>query len=168
MLVVSAVLAFILAGHLYDIARADEHWPFSSYQMFSDPRRNLDFEAIRLFGVPASGADAFPLLDRAYLEPFDRARIHLAFNLMDKACCADRVEVVCDRAASADPRTARICAAMKDTFERYASLHAHGRHDGPPLRAIELRHLKWHLDPEARNVDRPDVSMRLVYYAGGS
>jgi hypothetical protein len=51
---------------------------------------------------------------------------------------------------------------LRDVLVRYESRRVNGEHDGPPLQAVRAYHLTWALDPQARNVDTPDVKHMLA------
>ena len=137
--IVNGLLAFLVCGSLYDIARDQEHWPFSQYPMFSGIWRATTFRWYRLVGVRDDGGEV--VLDRSrYIQPFDQSRLHLAFVQLAQRSDADTA----------------IHAAVANCLARYERQRALGEHDGPPLRAMRLYLLEWHLDPEARNVDHPD------------
>jgi hypothetical protein len=51
--------------------------------------------------------------------------------------------------------------ALLDTLRRYEELRAAGRHDGPPLQSVRLYIVRWQLDAQAANLNRPDYR-RLI------
>ncbi|HEX6940098.1 MAG TPA: hypothetical protein VF158_11855 [Longimicrobiales bacterium] len=141
LLLVDAVLLFVLAGSLYDIARFREHWPFSPYWMYSHARVARTIEAAQLYGVAADGTGREVLLsDPRAIYPFDITKLRVALERM-----------------AADPAGAgRLRAALADCLARYETLRRDGAHDGPPLAGVRLYRAEWTLDPWARNVARPD------------
>jgi hypothetical protein len=144
-LVVSAFLAFLIGGSLYDIAIDGEHWPFSQYPMFSGVWRATTFRWYRLAGVRDDGQEV--MLDRArYIRPFDSSRLHLAFV----------------RIAARPDKEQALHAAVADCLERYERLRQSGAHDGPPLRAMRLYLLGWQIQANARNVDHPDERLLVA------
>jgi len=138
--VVYAALAVICAGSLVDLATDREHWPFSQYAMYSDVKREpYELRQLRLFGVPAAGEE-FALRQFEYIQPFDQVRLRLMLSEF-----------------RSDPKRQPLLAtALQDCLSRYETLRRAGRHNGPPLAAVRLYELHWHLDPWARNAERPD------------
>ncbi|HXI27548.1 MAG TPA: hypothetical protein VNG89_03980 [Vicinamibacterales bacterium] len=138
-IIVNTLLAFLVCGSLYDIARDSEHWPFSQYPMFSGIWRATTFRWYRLVGVRDDGVEM--VLDRSrYIRPFDQSRLHLAFVQL-----AERADA-----------TLAVPAAVGNALERYERQRLRGMHDGPHLRAMRLYLFEWHLEPDAGNVNRPD------------
>lgn len=134
-LTATLVLALVLGPSLYDIARGGEHWPYSSYPMYADVRRDATVSVAVLYGVTESGAEV-PLRDVAFIAPFDQSRIAFALESFD---------------ASSD--RAPMAAALHDLLVRYEDRRA--EHGGPPLRAMRAYRVVWSGDPRAADVERP-------------
>jgi hypothetical protein len=149
--VAHAVIGLLLAGSMYDIVRDQEHWPFSQYPMFSTVWRAREFTWHRLYGVTETGEE-FALVDHGYITPFDQSRLPKALRQIARQGDSDR----------------RLRQAVADCFARYHDLRNRGTHAGPPLRALRLYEVHWILDPQGRNVDRPDRRKLLSEYVGGS
>jgi hypothetical protein len=135
----SLVFAGLIGGSLYDIARDEEHWPFSQYPMFAGVWRSPTFTWLRLFGVTASGHE-FPLDSNTFIAPFDQSRLPKALR----------------QVVQNPERAPRLHEALSGMLRRYDALAAEGRHQGPPLAALRLYELEWTIHPQAANVDRPD------------
>jgi hypothetical protein len=52
-------------------------------------------------------------------------------------------------------RDVRLRAALRWTLDRYETLRASGRHDGPALRGMRLYIVTWPIHPQAANRDAP-------------
>jgi len=143
-------MAVIVAGHLYDIATGGEHWPFSSYPMYSHVNHEWRLSFLRVIGVPGDGSESeFPLWKTEYLAPLDQSRLGQAFGSM---------------LPQPDGR-ARVSAALGDCLARYERRRRAGAHAGPALRALRLYELGWTLDAAARNVEQPDRRRLLLEVA---
>jgi hypothetical protein len=144
LLLAHAVILFIVGGSTYDIVRDEEHWPFSQYPMFNRVNTSKQLAWLRLYGVTAAG-DELALVRYQDVYPFDQSRL-------SKALGSIRMRP--------DPDAA-LWSALADCLERYERRREQGLLDGPPLVALRLYDVRWHLDPQAANVDNPDVR-RLV------
>jgi hypothetical protein len=138
--VINLLLACLVAGSLYDIATDQEHWPFSQYPMFSGIWRATTFKWHRLVGVLTDGRE-WTIEDTQYIFPFDNSRLHLAIVRIALRPDAER----------------KLADAVANCLERYERRRRAGQHDGPPLRALRLYEFEWGLQPDAGNVDKPDV-----------
>jgi hypothetical protein len=136
MCLVSLLVVAIAAGQLCDTILDRDHWPFSSYPMFSRPRQMV-VQMKRLYGVTANGE--VPIVVPRHLAPFHEARLMTAFK----------------RIGRRPDRDARLRAALRWTLDRYEALRASGRHEGPALRGIRLYIVTWPIDPQAANRDAP-------------
>ena len=140
LVLVHALIAFIVGGSAWDIARDQEHWPFSQYPMFSSVERDWTHRTVRLFTVDRKGAEA-PLLDAALLRPFDQCRVSTSLIRMRQ-----------DEGA--------LQTALADTYGRVAS-RVVPRDDMAALRLYELR---WALKRGASTDDQPDSRLLLAEY----
>lgn len=141
---------FFAGGSLYDIARDQEHWPFSPYAMYSYAERERTLTMIELFGLTQDNGTPreVPLRDYQYIEPFQSARLRTALSILE--------------ADQSPKRPQLLTEALQDCLVRYERLRRAGRHDGPHLSTIRLYRLQWQLDPWARNVERPDYRQILA------
>jgi len=138
---ISAVLIFVIGMSLVTIVSATERWPFSPYSMYSGAQRKWEMQAVRAYGVPLDPtAVEVPLLRPEYIAPFDQSRFGVALRRLRR---------------SKDPQ--RLPNALADCLARYERRRLAGLHDGPALRGIRVYEVRWTLDPQARNVDRPDA-----------
>jgi hypothetical protein len=133
------LIAAILGGSLYDIARGQEHWPFSDYPMFSTvhQRRVLD-NWYRVFGVTSDGREV-AILKYEELWPLDQSRLPLGIRSI----------------AQQPGNEARVEAALSDILRRYEERRIAGLHDGPAFEALRLYKLGWDLEANAANLDSP-------------
>ncbi len=137
--VITCMLAGFLLASAYDIVADQEHWPFSQYPMFNGVWRSPTFTWLRLFGVTADGRE-FPLDANRFIAPFDQSRLPKALKRMLEEPDGD----------------ARVHQAVADCLARYEQLRVAKSHEGPRLAALRLYELEWTIDPDGRNVDRPD------------
>ena len=144
--VVYTLGAVILGGSLYDFVRDTEHWPFSTYPMFSEISLGNAYSILRLYGVvQRSPLIEIQLDNNLYLQPFDNSRL------------ADALE----RARQEN----KLDEAVTDCLARYEALRRAGRHNGPSLVAMRLYLVTWTPDSSARNIDRPDRKELLTEVA---
>jgi hypothetical protein len=141
---VHALIAFVVGGHLYDIVRNQEHWPFSPYPMFSVVDTRTTHETLRVFGIASDGE--IPLLPLEYLYPLDQCRLSTALSRIRQR-----------ESASVD-----LHDAVHDIWTRYEVRRRSGGHDGPPLAGVRLYALKWRLDAHAHNAQQPDEREMLI------
>jgi hypothetical protein len=139
----NAIILVIVGASIYDIARDEEHWPFSQYPMFNRVTTSRELKWLRLYGV-TEGKEEIPLLRYADVFPFDQSRLSKGFGSI-----------------RSQGDSASIHAALANCLVRYERLRQRGWHDGPQLRGLRLYEVRWKLDPRAANVDTPD-SRELV------
>ncbi len=129
------------------IATHREVWPVCVYSMFSRVRQPDTITRLRVYGVEAGRPETeIPLVKPEQLRPFDSARLQRA------------LERIGDRKDS--ERFYR--EALLDLGTRYEKLRRSGGNHGPALQAIRLYRVTWCLDPQARNVDRPEERRLLA------
>jgi len=136
MWLVNLLIVGIATGQLCDVALDRDHWPFSSYPMFSRPREPV-VRVKRLYGVTAEGE--VPIVVPRYLAPFHEARLMTAFT----------------RIGRQPEGAARLDAALRWTLDRYDVLRSSGAHAGPALRGMRLYVVTWPIHPQAANRDAP-------------
>jgi hypothetical protein len=143
----NGLIAAIIGGSAFDIVRQGEHWPFSSYGMYSAVERTRTLSVIRLFGVVAgSERDVeVQLVDYDALQPLDQARVAAGLEWIIAMTYGDETK-----------RREQLTRAIADIGQRYEDLRREGINDGPRLRALRLYRVFWQLDPWARNVNTPD------------
>jgi hypothetical protein len=145
---VNGLIAFIGAGHLYDIATGKEHWPFSEYPMFARLRVLRKHGQFRLVGVTDEAASREVVLRHRQYGPFDPPRFARAMRQLRSR-------------AARRQKSNEVLAYVLDQNEL---LRRSGRHRGPPLRGIRLYRVSWKVDPLLRNVDRPDERHLLAKF----
>jgi hypothetical protein len=137
---VHALFAFIVGGHLFEIATGagmstPEHWPFSAYPMYSLVLESNAMHGFRVFGVidqdvDGEADDELILNDFAYLRPFDRSRLGQALESIWKRGDEDVLR-----------------EALIDCLSRYERHRVLGQHHGPRLNGLRLYRLTWTSDP---------------------
>lgn len=143
---VNLMLFGLLGGSAYEIGTRGEHWPFSSYPMFSKTRKEARVVHYALVAVPQSGAEAFPLYQSKHIHPFLWYRQRAAFKRM--------LEKPDGKAAAKE--------GLADTMARYERGRQQGRHEGPPLRALRLYRVEWSIDPDAPDLVRKEERSFIV------
>lgn len=141
------LMAVILGGSVFDIVEDREDWPLSQYPMFStvDPQPVL--RSIRLMGVTREApAREIALLDDDLIAPLDQCRLSTGLA----------------RTFGNPSRRTLAPSMMRSVLERYELRRINGEHGGPPLKAVRAYDMTWTVDPDARNVDRPDEKRLLA------
>jgi hypothetical protein len=136
---VNAVLVGVLFGAAFEVVTGGEHWPFSSYPMFSRVRQEARVDHLAFVAVPADGSPAFALYEHEQIHPYRWYRQRQAFKrLLDGSGGEPSVRV-----------------GLADLLRRYELGRREGRHGGPPLEAIRLYRVDYDIDPGA-----PDLLVR--------
>ncbi|MGQ0634614.1 MAG: hypothetical protein ACT4QC_08385 [Planctomycetaceae bacterium] len=126
-----AVVAFIVCGHAYDIARFCEHWPFSNYSMYCGVATRRETEVFRACGVtPRQEEIDVPGL----FYPFDPIRLSRFLS--------------CHRDA------ATLSAAANALLKL-----AQQNPGGADLTGVRIYRCRWQHDQEARNLSRPERTL---------
>jgi hypothetical protein len=144
LLVVNAIIAVLIGGHLLSIVTRTERWPFSHYGMFSGLARPQLSARLLLYGVTDAGD--MPLRVSEHLQPFDDQRFRGAIQKMMRRPNGEKA----------------VARALRYAGARYERLRAIGAHHGPPLLAVKLVEASWARDEWARNTASPD-SLRVLY-----
>jgi glycosyltransferase involved in cell wall biosynthesis len=139
--IVYTLMALLVGGSAYDIATGEEHWPLSPYPMFAVVDLRPQVESIRLFGVTRGDGREIPLLEEELIHPFDQCRLSTALA----------------RTYNNLSRRSLTRSLLQDVLERYEARRITGAHDGPALAAVRAYFMRWQLDPEARNVQTPQI-----------
>ncbi len=137
---VNFLLTGLLIASAYEIAVRGEHWPFSSYPMFSKTRTEARVVHHALLAIPEDGSEAFPLYESKYIYPFLWYRQRAAFRRM----------------LNGPDGTEAVKKGLEDTMARYEYNRQRGRHDGPPLRSLQLYQIDWSIDPDAPDFIRTE------------
>jgi hypothetical protein len=143
-LLVALLVAGIALGQLYDTAVDGDHWPFSSYPMFAQPRE-ATLRARRLVGVTTGGQE-IPIVVPRDLPPFHEARLMTAFKRLGRR----------------QDRAAQLAGGLEAALALYERRRLAAKHDGPALRGMRLYLIGWPFDPEARNRRRPSERRLLA------
>ena len=141
---VNGIVAVLVLGHLMEIARQTEHWPFSNYPMWARVSKGWAETQVVPMGVLADDpAVEIPLTDPAYFAPMPVYYQRLNF-----------------RAVARKPGVRD--ALLRDYLDRYEQRRTALEHAGPALRGIRLYELYWTMDRGASNVGSPE-RRTLVY-----
>jgi hypothetical protein len=123
-----------------------ELWPFSSYPMFSTPRRPPTVTRLWIVGVREDGTET-PLADRAAYRPLAWSHVERVLQRADRA---------------------RIVLALDDLLARNETRRHEGDPGAPSLAALRLYRLTWTADPWAANRDHPQSRELLGEARGGA
>lgn len=135
----NAIILFIIGASLFDIARDEEHWPFSQYPMFNRVTTSRQLNWLRLYGVTADGREHV-LLHHRDVFPFDQSRLSKALGAIRTRPDAE----------------AALQRALRNCLDRYERRRQANGGAGPAFSALRLYEVQWRLDPRAANVDTPD------------
>ena len=143
---VYAVVGVIVLGHLYEIVRQQEHWPFTNYPMWARVSRDWHVREVMPFGVTDEPAPReVDLREPGYFAPMPAIYQRLNFQ---RAAGREKLR---------DPM-------LGDYLRRYEQLRRAGRHGGPPLKGLRLYEWYWTMDPRAGNVKSPDRKTLLYEF----
>ncbi len=138
---VQAAILGLITGSLYDIARDKEHWPFSPYRLYPEAELKPELMLLRVVGLTAGEPTReFILSESSHIYPFNHDRLMRPFRHM-----------LARRGGQAQVRE-----GLLDVLARYERRRVAGQHGGPALRGLRLYRHTWHLEPWAKNKDRPD------------
>lgn len=146
---VAAGLVLLVAATGHEVITGKEHWPLSSYPMFSRVETEATVDRLRLYGVTPGGVRVELRGDSGELAPLGESRLRVALGRLE-----------------GDP-TAQRCA-LADVFARYEARRAAGEHPGPPLASLAVERLTWRLEPGG---ERPVELVRrqaVASYAPGT
>ena len=150
MWLVYAVVGVIVLGHLHEIVRQQEHWPFTNYEMWARVTRDWHVAEVVPVGITDEPEPReVVLLDPAYFAPMPLNYQRLNFR----------------RAAGRANLRDRI---LEDYLRRYDHLRTTGRHDGPPLKGVRLYEWYWMMDRHAGNAASPERKTLLYQYPAAS
>jgi hypothetical protein len=137
-LVVYILLAILIYGHVYDVARSKENWPISSYPMYAMAQTQRTLRVVRLIGVTSSNPREVTV-NATYLQ--NTLSIWQQGNQMKHA-------------------------KMKQAAREFLLNHNRQREKnpkvGPKLSAIRVYEFSWKLDPKKDGLGEPDQRRLLA------
>ena len=143
---VNGLAALLVLGHLMEIARQTEHWPFSNYPMWARVSKEWHETQVLPMGVSADDpSEEVALTDPAYFAPMPVYYQRLNFR------SAARKPGVRDR-------------MLREYLDRYERRRSDRLHSGPPLKGIRLYELYWMMDRGASNAAAPERKTLLYQY----
>jgi hypothetical protein len=147
---VYGVVGVIVLGHLYEIVRQEEHWPFSNYEMWARPSKEWHIRNVVPVGLTAEAlSEEVELTDPAYFEPLPPHYQKIAISRVAR-------------------REAQRETMLRDYLDYYETRRQAGMHFGPPLRGVRLYEYHWKLEPDAHNAGPPDSRTLLYEYVPGT
>ena len=143
---VNGAVAALVLGHLMEIVRQTEHWPFSNYPMWARVSKEWHETQVVPMGVADDDpTEEVPLTNPGYFAPMPVYYQRLNFrSVAKKPKVRDQL--------------------LRDYLDRYERRRAAGEHAGPPLRGIRLYELYWTMDRGAANVATPERRTLLYEY----
>lgn len=145
---VHGVIVILLLGHAYDIARQQEHWPFSNYPMWARLSTEWHVRGVAPVGLTDdSPPEEVDLMNEAYFAPMPLQYQRLKF-----------------RAVARGRRVGERDKVLGDYLRHYEKRRAAGLHDGPPLVGIRLYERYWTMSYRATNAAAPDRTTLLYEY----
>lgn len=135
----------LVMGHVVSFVRQRDHWPFSSYPMYSQVELDTNITRYRVYGVQASTGTEFDLMtEPAYITPFDMTRLNSGLRYME----------------SRDPD--KLGDALDSLLSIYERRRLDGEHSGPPLNGMRIYSVEWEVQPTAGNTNQP-IRQELVH-----
>jgi len=143
MLFVSAFACAIVAGHLFDAWRQDDHWPFAAYPMFARVNKPEPFTSEEIWGVTPDGREVPVSSEMTGVMGINRVRPSMM-----------RLYLYSKRAHSPHPDAAEnaLAGLLNDYEKRRQGGHAD---DWPQLSGMKYVQLRWDFDWWAKNRDNP-------------
>jgi hypothetical protein len=146
---VYGVVGAVVLGHLYDIARQQEHWPFSNYPMWARPAKDWHIRNVVPVGLTvAQSPGEVELTDPAYFAPLPPHYQRIAVMRVAR-------------------RESKRDAMLRDYLDYYEKRRATGKHNGPRLQGVRLYEYHWDLHRDARNTEKPDHWTLIYEYVRG-
>ena len=141
---VYGIVAVLTLGHLMEIVRQTEHWPFSNYPMWARVTRDWNVRVADPVGVTAANPSLeVKLTDPRYFAPMP---VYYQRLNLERAARRKRDDM------------------LRDYLARYERRRAAGEHDGPPLRGVRVYENGWLMDRDASNVATPERRTLLYEY----
>jgi hypothetical protein len=149
-LLANVVVLLLVFGHLFDIVKNEEHWPFSQYKLFTLVNTERSLTRMQLYGVTQEiSQHEFPL--RSVDEGFDSSRI------IDPI----RETYYTQRLGSAE-RQQKLNEQLLDSLSTYEKRRLAGNLNGPSLQGVRLYEARWSLDGQAQSMDDPPDHRELI------
>lgn len=145
---VFALIAFIAFGHLYDIVKAKEHWPFSYYPMYARVEKPGVQQLLALYGKLRypDGRTIDWLTSSRYVPPLNEGRLRV-------------ILMAAWRGADREKKAKQV---MRDYMRVYESRRIAGLHNGPPMEEIYLYDVTWKLRPDGNRQSKPSKAKQLL------
>ena len=147
---VYALLALLVGGHVHEMARQQEHWPFSNYPMWARPTRDWHVKDVVAVGVTADPSPReVSLMNPRFTAPL--SLYYLRFGVF--------------RRHANQPRTRDV--VLRDYLKVYKRRRREGAHGGPELRAVRLYECHWTMSLTAHNAKSPDRTTLICETVAG-
>ena len=140
MMLVSGLVLVIVAGHLFDAWRQQDHWPFAAYPMFARVNKPEPFTSEELWGVTPDGREIPITSEMTGIMGTNRIRPSLM-----------RLYLYGQRTKNPKVPQDALLGLLKD----YELRRQRKEHDGPELSGMKFYQLKWDFMWHAENRDTP-------------
>ena len=139
-MMVSGLVFVIVAGHLFDAWRQQDHWPFAAYPMFARVNKPEPFTSEELWGVTPDGREVPITSEMTGIMGTNRIRP----SLMRLYLLGQRFK---------NPRVPQD--ALSGLLKDYEVRRQREGRDWPQLVGMKFYQLRWDFDWWAKNRDTP-------------
>ena len=149
-LLVNVVVLLLVFGHLFDIVKDEEHWPFSQYKLFTLINTERSLTRMHLYGVTQEiSQHEFPL--RSVDKRFNSSRT-----------IAPIKKIYYTQRLGSEERQQKLNDALLDSLSTYEKRRLAGNLNGPSLQGVRLYEDTWSLDGQAQSMDDPPDHRELI------
>ena len=141
MMLVSGLVVVLVAGHLFDAWRQQDHWPFVAYPMFARVNKPEPFTSEELWGVTPDGREVPITSEMTGIMGTNRIRPSL-MRLYLTSQRAKKPEIAHD--------------ALRGLLNDYEVRRQREQRDWPQLVGMKFYQLRWEFDWWAKNRDTPE------------
>jgi hypothetical protein len=135
-------IMFFGGGSLFCALTGYQAWPFLSYKMYSELKRQRDIDLYVPFGILENG-EKIALIEQSYFAPLGLSRIS---------------RMVRDAVGRGDAGNQRMQLLGPALYKIYSQRKTKGLHQGPAIRGLEIRQVFWENRSYATNFDQPTRS----------
>src|SRR5215217_3549788 len=149
-LLVNVVVLLLVFGHLFDIFKDKEHWPFSQYKLFTLVYTERSLTRMQLYGVAQDNSQhEFPL--RWVSGSFDNSR---TIDPIKWTYYTQRLK--------SEERQQKLNERLLDSLSTYEKRRLAGGSDWPSLQGVRLYEETWSLDGQSQSMDDPPDHRELI------
>lgn len=148
--IVYAILAVLIAGHLFEVVTQHEHWPFSPYQMWSKPSLGWDVNREMLRGVTDEPTPREVAIGPGQLSPIPYQMVVVNMQTAKRAVQEGR------------PKDAE--QIINGLLTHYNNRLAAGKFQGMKLKGLRLYQVTWKMDTDASEASLQNPSETKLLY----